>query len=323
MSRGPRSTHGVRLLVALVGLVLLLSPRGAAAQVGSVDPAAQPYLGVWVMEDESVVFRFMPDKVAVLYREAAFGHDFVNVYRASYGEDGARLVRVGETLSASAGPGDAVRLEVGGIAVPLLRSPDLPESLVLQAYPIAVAPVLSAEEIEAIRAELAAREARDQSVRAEGLPGDSAAAEAMLMVDADNTAYLRGLIQRVGWISRKRFGPDAARAAFILVQHSGDLRLMLTALPQIERELPTGTGSPQDFALLYDRTMAHLAEAQRYGTQASQDADGSWAIRCLESEVMVDDFRARLGLPPLVGYLVILAEAYGVDEVSVEPACPW
>jgi hypothetical protein len=145
----------------------------------------------------------------------------------------------------------------------------------------------------------------------------------MLRVDAENTAWLRGLIQRVGWIARDRFGAEAAGAAFILVQHSGDVRLMLTALPQIERELPTGSGNGQDYALLYDRTMTHLAEAQRYGTQASQDADGGWVVRCLEREPMVDDHRARLGLPPLGDYLSMLAEAYGVDGVGVEPACPW
>lgn len=311
-----------RLLAALVALPLLLGASGATAQVGSVD-AAQPFLGVWELEDGSVVFRFMPDKVAILYRAAAFGHDFVNVYRVSYGEEGAELVRVGEALSASVGPDDAVQLDVGGIAMPLLRSPDLPEALVLQAYAIAVAAPVSNSRIAAIQAELAERVRRDQEVRSAGISGDADAQKRMLDVDADNTAYLRGLIQQVGWISAERYGAQAAADAFILVQHSLDLRLMLTVLPQIERGLPAGYGDAQDFALLYDRTRQHLAEPQRYGTQASQGADGAWAVYCLESPVMVDEYRSRLGLLPLAGYLAIMAEAYGVEEIAVEPDCPW
>lgn len=285
--------------------------------------AAEPYLGVWELEDGPIVVRFLPEKAAILFRAALFGQDVVNVYRVRYGAETAELIREGEMLTARAASSEAVTLELGGASLSLGRATDLPEALMLQAYPIAVAAVVSGEEIEAIRTELADRAARDQAVRSDVAPGDSAAAEAMVRVDAENTTWLRGLIQRVGWISRDRFGAEAARAAFMLVQHSGDVRLMLTALPQIERELPTGRGNGQDYALLYDRAMTHLAEAQRYGTQASQDADGSWAVRCLESDLMVDDYRGRLGLSPLSDYLSILAEAYGVDGVGVEPACPW
>ena len=295
------------------------------------------------MEDGPIVVRFLPDKAAVLFGEALFGLDVVNVYRVRYDSGSVELIREGETLVARTGSGGAVSrgaepggaesggaesretvtLELGGVPLMLHRALDLPEALVLQAYPIAVAAVVSAEEVAAVRTQLAAREARDQAVRSGSSLGDSASAEAMVRVDAENTEYLRGLIQRVGWISSERFGAKAAGAAFALVQHSGDVRLMLTALPQVEMELLSGTGNAQEYALLYDRAMAHLAEPQRYGTQASQDAAGDWAVRCLESDLMVDDFRGRLGLPPLNQYLPLLAESYGVDGVEVEPACPW
>ena len=82
------------LILAICVIDVGAQPSGAAVAQETGNGASLPYLGVWQLEDASVVFRFMPDKVAVLYRKAAFGHDFVNVYRVSYGEDGARLVRV-------------------------------------------------------------------------------------------------------------------------------------------------------------------------------------------------------------------------------------
>ena len=74
------------------------------------------------------------------------------------------------------------------------------------------------------------------------LPGPSpmartAARQPKSGVDADNTAWLREQMRELGWIDASRFGPDASFAAFLIVQHSQDLPLMLAALPEIEADV--------------------------------------------------------------------------------------
>lgn len=156
---------------------------------------------------------------------------------------------------------------------------------------------LDAEELEAVRRELARRHEEDQAVRK-----NPVRREEMPEVDADNTAYLRGLVQDVGWIDAERFGRAAADAAFLIAQHGGDLQLMRAALPEIEKDVRAGRLDPQDFALLYDRIQIFGGGKQRYGTQIAEDDDGMVVWR-LEDPDHVDERRAAIGLGPLADYL--------------------
>jgi hypothetical protein len=58
----------------------------------------------------------------------------------------------------------------------------------------------------------------------------------LLQSDSDNTMYLRNLLPVTGWIDVKRFGVEASVAACILVQHSSDIRLMLSVIGEIEKD---------------------------------------------------------------------------------------
>jgi len=169
----------------------------------------------------------------------------------------------------------------------------------LEPFPLGAARPVPAEVADAIRTELATRRERDQEVRK-----DPARRAEMPEVDSDNTAWLRRTVGEWGWIDTERFGAPAAGAAFLLVQHSGDLPLMLAALPEIEREVHAGRLDGQDFALLFDRLQVMQERPQRYGTQIIEDPNGEgWIVAPLEDPAGVDARRAGLGLEPLADYL--------------------
>jgi hypothetical protein len=159
-----------------------------------------------------------------------------------------------------------------------------------------------------IQDELARRIVEDQAVRT-----DPARRGDMATVDADNTKYLRSLVVDQGWIDAKRFGRRTATNAFLIVQHSGDLRLMQGALPEIEKDMKAGIGDPQDYALLYDRLKLNLGERQRYGSQIGQNAKGEAVVLPLEDKSRVEEFRKAIGLFPLSQYLEIWKQQTGKE----------
>ena len=56
-----------------------------------------------------------------------------------------------------------------------------------------------------------------------------------------------------GWIDAGRFGSAASKAACVIVQHSGDVSMMMAALPEIEKDVKARQLDGQAFALLNDR----------------------------------------------------------------------
>jgi hypothetical protein len=145
-----------------------------------------------------------------------------------------------------------------------------------------------------------------------------AASREMKAVDADNTAYLSSTCTEVGWIDTARFGKNAANAAFLIVQHSENLPLMLAALPGIEADTQAGSLDGQSYALLFDRSRLRLGERQRYGTQVVQDESGALVVSLLEDRKKVDSYRKILGLGTLAEYLDDVKKAYGGKEVKFE-----
>lgn len=167
---------------------------------------------------------------------------------------------------------------------------------------------VAADEVDKIRDELGRRRTVDQAVRR-----DRSRHPEMAEVDADNTAYIKEVVKDVGWIDVARFGQGAADAAFLLVQHSGDLPLMLAALPEIEKDVRAGKAHGQNFALLYDRTQLMSGGKQRYGTQVTENEDGKLVVRKLEDPDHVDARRKELGMRPLRAYLALFG-----DDVKIE-----
>lgn len=129
-------------------------------------------------------------------------------------------------------------------------------------------------------------------------------------IDADNTKWLKGVVEKHGWPSITLAGRDGADAAWLLVQHAD-------ADPKFQRQcldlmikLPKNEVSQEKLAYLTDRVLLAEGKKQRYGTQFIT-VEGRWKVRPLEDEANVDQRRAEVGLPPLAEYAKQIEELFG------------
>jgi len=159
---------------------------------------------------------------------------------------------------------------------------------------------------EEMLTELRRRAELDQAVRK-----DRRRMAEMGKVDRDNTAWLRERVAEIGWIDARRFGRRAAGDAFLIVQHSGDLPLMLAAMPAIKRDFENGHVDGQSYCLLYDRLQMRLGRKQRYGSQLETDRRGDMVVYPLEDPGKVEALRKKAGLMPLERYLELVERTYG------------
>lgn len=138
-----------------------------------------------------------------------------------------------------------------------------------------------------------------------------------LAVLAEEAEYIRKLVSEVGWIDVDRFGPSTSDAALLLVQHSGDLPLMLAVLPRVEKELRKRKNDGDSYALLFDRVQLRMGEKQRYGTQIGRDALGQPFVLPVEDPAKVPRLREELGLSPLENVI----RFFGGSQVRFSEEC--
>lgn len=132
----------------------------------------------------------------------------------------------------------------------------------------------------------------------------------MAKADADNTAWLKGVVEEHGWPTYSLVGKEAAGAAWLLVQHAdADPKFQRKCL-DLMAKLPEGEVSKSNVAYLTDRVLLAEGKKQLYGTQFTT-TDGKLAPRPIEGEANVDARRAAIGLPPLAEYVKRMEEEYG------------
>jgi hypothetical protein len=133
-------------------------------------------------------------------------------------------------------------------------------------------------------------------------------------VDQANTARLKAIIRDHGWPARSEVGPEAATAAFLIVQHAHhDLAFQKEYLAFVEQEHAKGDAPGDAVALLTDQTRLAEGTPQLYGTQVTIQ-EGRLVLEPMEDEARVDERRAALGLGPLSEYLERLRQAYGLPR---------
>lgn len=125
---------------------------------------------------------------------------------------------------------------------------------------------------------------------------------AMAMRDHANTAWLKGIVAAQGWPRRSQVGENAAKAAWLLVQHAdADPAFQVRALRLMEPLVSTGEVDRKSHAYLYDRVMLKIAGKQRYATQLIC-RNGAWVPQPLEDERGVDAIRRGAGMGTLAEY---------------------
>jgi hypothetical protein len=116
--------------------------------------------------------------------------------------------------------------------------------------------------------------------------------------DAADVAYLRSVLPADGWFRKSRDGASTPGAAWILLQHVGDPKLMEEVARRIEPLVALGEVDGRDFAYLHDRAESLQNRRQRYGSQYTC-VKGKIDVYPIIDPEGVDDRRKKLGLPTM------------------------
>lgn len=298
-----------RVLIVLVAAIGLWTPAfGAEAPAPSVT-CPDDLKGCWTTQDEpAVLLRFEDGRCTFAVPGGC------HVAKARYTPGKVTLAMAGQeqTVPAVVKAG-VLTLGPEGHSKTFQKLDRVPDQLNFAPLKLGEPKPLTIDRLKTIQTEVAARLAKDQAVRTGSID-----VKKMREVDSDNTAYIRRLATELGWLDVERFGKETANAAFLIVQHSGDVRLMAAALPAIEKDVKAGKLDGQPYALLYDRLQIMTAGKQRYGTQIGQNAQGEMVVSGLENKEKVDEYRKELGMTPLATYLEAFEKMVGGKKVKIE-----
>lgn len=300
--------------VALLGLTIMMSTAAAPPNAnGRARDLRERMAGAWRGDQHNDVLHIDGDLcVTALGSQQA-------ILTMQYQGDVARRTLA---FSGMAMPGElalrdgklVMRVPSENIEVTYSRMDTVPDSLRLDPYELGTR-TPNDEELATIRSEIARRTKREQRIRMKsiesGRDDDQTTMQAMIDIDQANTLRIIELVQDVGWLDGARFGKKTQQGAFLIVQHSGNIRLMRTVLPLIEQEAHADPALGQLYALLYDRLQMSFGKKQRYGTQAAPDSNGGMTIERLEDRTRVDDWRREMGMQPLADYMKMLGELHG------------
>jgi hypothetical protein len=130
-------------------------------------------------------------------------------------------------------------------------------------------------------------------------PALNPAGMAMIATDQWNQKQLQLILGRIGWPVISRYGAEADRTAFLIVQHAtNDLSFQREILARLEKLLAAKETGGENYALLYDRVHETEGRMQRFGTQGNCRGT-TWISYPIEDAAGVDKRRAALGMPPL------------------------
>jgi hypothetical protein len=163
---------------------------------------------------------------------------------------------------------------------------------------------------EAVRRELVQLGMDDQELRQGLTPEriqDTVLAGNILRGDSARTVRLQAIVEEYGWPDTVRAGPEAAKAAFLILQHSPLHEFQEAMLPVLEDLVKQGAVPSDDAAMLIDRVLMHQGLPQRYGTQFNME-DGRLVLHPVEDESGLEERRKAVGLPGMEEYMRMLEE---------------
>lgn len=156
-------------------------------------------------------------------------------------------------------------------------------------------------------AELLRRARRDRELRhryaagsGSGSAEDRALSAELAAVDADNSAWLAGVVERCGWPGWALVGDDGAMAAWMLAQHADAFpERQQRFLAALGGAVDRGDASPAQLAYLDDRVRVNAGRPQLYGTQFTVTASAARTPYPIEDPDGLAGRRAAVGLPAM------------------------
>lgn len=173
----------------------------------------------------------------------------------------------------------------------------------------------SLDNIEVVKYHLATMASVDQEVRNLFIDLDNLTTRKILTeVDCFHTEHLKAILAIHGWIIISKFGKEADRQAWLLVQHTDhDPDFQKRCVLLLQQLLPCEETDKKNYAYLYDRVALKSQDfglKQRYGTQAKIMGD---QIELCPFEGSLEDLnhrRREMGLEPVEEYMATLKEIY-------------
>ena len=140
----------------------------------------------------------------------------------------------------------------------------------------------------------------------------------MKRIDSINQRYLVKVLDTHGWIHRDSIGKKAARAMFLIIQHS-EPETLGKYFPMFKAMADKGGASKTQACLMEDRLLMWNGKKQIYGTQASSnvrsDDMGKVVIWPIENPEEVNELRKAIGFSSTVEeYAERLGAIYDPNE---------
>lgn len=123
------------------------------------------------------------------------------------------------------------------------------------------------------------------------------------LVDLMNLGEMKSIIEKIGWPSRSLVGKEAAKGAWLLVQHADtDVDFQEKCLEMMQ-DLPEEEIDKQNIAYLEDRVRCNRGQLQIYGTQFELNSTGELVPKPLYDSKNVDKRRRIMNLKPMAEYI--------------------
>jgi DNA-directed RNA polymerase subunit RPC12/RpoP len=167
--------------------------------------------------------------------------------------------------------------------------------------------------------ELLRRRDIDQIARSALVAHDGNAIEQLVRIADDNAAWLRKVVDRIGWPGWSSVGEEGSHAAWLLAQHADrHLPFQRHCLALLEAAARQGDASPEDAAHLTDRVLLASGEQQVYGTQLNA-CEGRYVAPRLRDPKTVNARRAAVGMVELEEHLSRALDLFGIPAAASIP----
>ncbi len=138
-------------------------------------------------------------------------------------------------------------------------------------------------------------------------------------LDVASAEWLKGDVREHGWYNISTYGPDADRAAWLIVQHARhDLPFQQAVLSMLEPLWQTGETKGENFAMLYDQTAHYRGLPGRFGVVGECTAPGVWTLATVEDSDAVEAWRVKAGMPPLTQQIATRSRGCNGPESNSE-----
>jgi tetratricopeptide (TPR) repeat protein len=133
-------------------------------------------------------------------------------------------------------------------------------------------------------------------------------------LERKNLIKIKAILDKYGWLSAQKVGPQANSAIFLVIQHA-EQATQEQYLPMMQQAVRQGNARPSDLALLEDRVALGQGKKQTYGSQiGTHKKTGKPCVLPLEDPEHVDQRRQAVGLMPLAEYVKQWGITWDVEE---------